>query len=185
MQIEYLNESAFVNDPMYGISWTGEGYQIRLGNPRRDFYFTEFFPLSRHPDALRVAQQVRDKVVRSKAFRNRKMGTRGAANTTGFFGVSCDCHWTTRERNGRIDTCRKFRFYIRTNEIASNGKLAYRCMSGILKGPWLTYRQAVKLRHEIFGKRLTDKLIEQRYDEVFLPNYQKRLEDLELDWRRV
>lgn len=38
MQIEYFNESAFVNDPMYGIFWAGEGYQLRLGNPHRDGY---------------------------------------------------------------------------------------------------------------------------------------------------
>lgn len=115
---------------------------------------------------------------------NREMGTGQSPSTTGFFGVSCDCRWDIRERDSRIDTCRKFRFFIRTNEFLANGKPAYTCMSGVRRGPWYAYREAVRMRHEIIGEKVTSKLIADRYDNVFLPNYRHRLEELELDWRR-
>jgi len=115
---------------------------------------------------------------------NRDMGTGGSPNTTGFFGVSCDCRWDIQVRDNRIDTSRRLMFHVRTNRVRSNGKVEYRGLSGVRKGPWKAYLEAVQLRHKMAGKKVTSKLIADRYDNVFLPNYRKRLEELELDWRR-
>jgi len=115
---------------------------------------------------------------------NREMGTGRSSSTTGFFGVSCDCRWDIQERDNRIDTSRRLMFHVRTNRVRSNGKVEYRGLSGVRKGPWQAYLEAVQLRHKFTGKKVTSKLIADRYDNVFLPNYRHRLEELELDWRR-
>lgn len=131
--------------------------------------------LDRHAnyvDPLASAQKVRDRIIRSKEFRELAPGTQGTPSTTGFLGVTCDVSKPTSRK-------RRCVFFVR-----DDGQPARRCISGIQRGPWLAYRQAVKMRHKLIGKRVADKLIAERYDQVFIPNFRERLEALELDWRR-
>jgi len=175
MQIEYFDQSHAATNPMYGVYEFSSGFFVQVGRRDSDFFFYEFFSYAEYSDPLAAAQKMRDKVIRSKAFRQYAPGSQGRPTRTGFIGVTCDIRRTPK---------RRCVFLITDNRLQSDGKLAKRCFSGIQRGPWLACRQAVRLRHQIIGKRVTEKLITQRYDEVFLPNFREKLESLDLDWRR-
>lgn len=174
----------FANDPMYGITFVGTGYQVRIGHPDRSFYFSRYFSFMKYENPLECAQQLRDEVIRSRKFINRTQGTRGPDNTTGFLGVSCDAKWITRD--GRNEAIRIFRFTVRNENIKlSNGKSSLHTVGGITLGPWLAYRKAVLMRHRIINKRVKESIIAERYDNIFVPNYKDKLEIICLDWRRI
>jgi len=186
MQIEHFKEHSAASESMYGISFVGAGYQLRLGQIGADFYYTAYFALSRYPDALRAAQDARDTIINSKAFKSRSLGIAGCNNSTGFVGVSCHCGWSIETKNNNVYVTRKLRFHVTKGSRKDNdGKLLLECVSGVRMGVWKAYRKAVMRRHEIAGKRVSAKAIAHKYDTVFLPNYRERLEALELDWRRA
>lgn len=163
------------------------GWQIRLGDLLDSFYFSATFYDSKYGDqdrALAAAQRVRNKQIKRPEFISWIVAHPvGANNTTGFFGVACGAHWKWDSR--RATHYRKAAFYVRDESIKRGAGPAHaKCISFAKTGAWYGYRQAVKFRAAVVGQRVSPRVIAERYDEIFLPNWRATLEDLGVEWRR-
>lgn len=176
---------ARIYEPTYRITRIPGGWQIRLGALDSTFYYSATFYDSKYGDqhkSLAATQRARNKQIKRPEYI--QWISQASRNSTGFLGIGCDIRWQWDSRRDSFN--RRATFWVRDQSVRlPGGQPLLRTVSFVRIGAWYGYRQAVRMRADMVGERVSARTISQRYDEVFLEHWKSTLEEFEIDWRRV